>query len=466
MITLVLAALLVNGGEGVVTFADHGRRFFYSYDTNREITVRYTFDRGKKSPLIGEWVTTRGELNNRGGMTVYDHTIVKRGVVNPEILPPVLNRTIAELTKSPSEGGDGLKLNGRRIIVEGTVGSIEQFGKETRIELEDEQKSVTVVMISQAKCQAPDFVVPRARIRVKGCFECIYDFRILPGVATVVNPYLYVDKDGCFDLVAPPSWWTKDRILIALEILTGILIASLLWGLFLRVLVRKRTAALVKESKARMKAEIEMDAVARERLRLSYDLHDDLQQLLAGTMCRLKAGLNYLARRNEPKALAQFAFARQTVSQTQLALRHILWGLHDESKANGSLEGLFRYVAQRFADWKDIVTFSVEGESRDVSRQISGALLMIMQEAVANALKHGNASKVEVKIAYAPRGVALTISDNGCGFEVREISADAGRLGLVSMRLRAEQLGGKFSISSKPGQGSCVRVTVSEEVKK
>ena len=261
------------------------------------------------------------------------------------------------------------------------------------------------------------------------------------------------------------SWWNSDRMALLNVLVAGALFASVVWVLMLRRLVRRRTAALMAETRARLQAEIEKDAVARERLRLSYDLHDDLQQLLAGTMARLKAGLNYLGRQDAGKASAQFAFARQSVAQTQTALRHILWGLHDESRSGSTVMGLFAYVAERHSEWRNLVSFTSEGEEREVSHQISGVLLMIMQEAVGNAIRHGGATRVSVKAAFSPRGVALTVSDNGAGFDPAAAVRDSSHLGLTSMRLRAEQLGGKFSITSTQGVGACVRVTVPTEEK-
>ena len=277
------------------------------------------------------------------------------------------------------------------------------------------------------------------------------------GVPREGSPGMY---DHAIYRVVWRPWWNTERIVIVGAIAVGVAFASLLWALFLRRLVRLRTAALVRESSARMRAEIEADAVARERLRLSYDLHDDLQQLLAGTMARLKAGLNYLGRHDEMKAISQFAFARQSVSQTQLSLRHILWGLHDESSSDGSVLGLFTYVAKRHPEWKDVVTFAAEGEERPVSHQVSGALLMIMQEAVGNALRHGEAAKIAVKLGFSPKGIALTVADDGSGFDIESARGDPSRLGLVSMRLRAEQLGGKFTVSSVKGEGTTIRVAV------
>lgn len=270
--------------------------------------------------------------------------------------------------------------------------------------------------------------------------------------------------DGAvFEEVTPPPFWNAARRRLAFYAALGVVALLTVWTMILRRVLRRRTLALVRETNAHARTRIEADAVARERLRISYDLHDDLQQLLAGTMCRLKAGINYLGRHDELKALAQFASARQAVKQTQSSLRHILWGLHDAREAPGTLMGLFSYASKRFPQWKDVVSFETVGEEHVSTRRYSGVLLMILQEAVGNAIAHGHARHVRVKVEFRPKELVMAISDDGDGFDPKGVLPDAGRLGLASMRLRAEQLGGSFSVVSGLGKGSCVTVRVPEE---
>ena len=266
-----------------------------------------------------------------------------------------------------------------------------------------------------------------------------------------------------FEEVTPPPFWNAARRRLAFYAALGVVALLAVWTMILRRILRRRTLALVRETNAHARTRIEADAVARERLRISYDLHDDLQQLLAGTMCRLKAGINYLGRHDELKALAQFASARQAVTQTQSSLRHILWGLHDAREAPGTLMGLFSYAAKRFPQWKDVVSFEAVGEERVSTRRYSGVLLMILQEAVGNAIVHGHARHVRVKVEFRPKELVMTIVDDGYGFDPKGVLPDAGRLGLASMRLRAEQLGGSFSVVSEIGKGTSVTVRVPEE---
>ena len=84
------------------------------------------------------------------------------------------------------------------------------------------------------------------------------------------------------------------------------------------------------------------------------------------------------------------------------------------------------------------------------------ALIRITREAVSNAARHGRASTISVELASAPE-LRLRVSDDGVGFSPAAAGAAHG-FGLVSMRERAQALGGTFRVSSAPGRGTEVEV--------
>ena len=86
---------------------------------------------------------------------------------------------------------------------------------------------------------------------------------------------------------------------------------------------------------------------------------------------------------------------------------------------------------------------------------------MIIQEAVWNALARGSAKKVRIRLFFRPGLVRLMVSDDGCGFGVGSApGVGSGHLGLASMRMRAEEIGGSFSVKSEIGRGTSVIVEV------
>ena len=87
------------------------------------------------------------------------------------------------------------------------------------------------------------------------------------------------------------------------------------------------------------------------------------------------------------------------------------------------------------------------------------ALYRIAQEILNNVLKHAAATKVAIALDRGPRAIALTIRDDGEGFDL-EAGRAAGGMGLANIRQRVEEMGGRLILTSAPGQGTEVRVDV------
>jgi signal transduction histidine kinase len=89
-----------------------------------------------------------------------------------------------------------------------------------------------------------------------------------------------------------------------------------------------------------------------------------------------------------------------------------------------------------------------------------GGVLRVAQEALHNALRHSDADRVDVVLARRGQGAALTVTDNGKGFEPRTVRRAGRHLGLVSMRDRASGVGGRLRVRSAPGQGTTIEMEV------
>ena len=98
----------------------------------------------------------------------------------------------------------------------------------------------------------------------------------------------------------------------------------------------------------------------------------------------------------------------------------------------------------------------IEGNAES-SLETREALFRIAQEALANVARHSSASSVELYLGYEVSTVTMMVKDNGRGFNVR---AQHDGLGLLSMRERAEVLGGNFSVVSEPDQGTQIIVKI------
>lgn len=268
-----------------------------------------------------------------------------------------------------------------------------------------------------------------------------------------------------------PSWWTTGRIWAAAGMALFVLAVLVASVVALGWAVRRQTARLERTIQAKHQERIAAEAARRERLRLSHDLHDEFQQLLTGTMFQLNAGMNILEHPEPPEdgggeesvaaALKHLESARVALQHTQLGLRNVLWTMREESEGPASLVALFRYAAGRMPHWKGRVSFIQTGREHFLARKVSGSLLMLLQEAVANALKHARAGRVDVTLAYGDDGLEMRIVNNGLPFSEDQAEDVPGHFGLAGMRMRTADLGGRFDIRcGDGGTGAVIKVWI------
>ena len=133
-----------------------------------------------------------------------------------------------------------------------------------------------------------------------------------------------------------------------------------------------------------------------------------------------------------------------------------------------SLEQAFSTLLSEVADARDRrVRIFVQGKPRALAPAIQEQLVLIGREAVINALRHSNATDIEVEIQYLSRLLHVFVRDNGCGISVEAVPKESGpHWGLRGMRERAENLGARLDIWSRPRAGTEVRVAVPIDVAK
>jgi len=190
----------------------------------------------------------------------------------------------------------------------------------------------------------------------------------------------------------------------------------------------------------------------KERLRLSNDLHDDVGQLLAA----MKTNLYFI--RDEHDSLQFESRALKTtldiVGLMYDAIYHRIGLLRSSEEMQhfglaGSLP-LITVIPQL-----ENLDYAVEldiNQSRPLRKETMVNLYRISQEALTNVLKYASGTWVLVRLSDEPAGLRLRIQDDGVGFmEGGSVSEGGGGFGLISMRERTDQLGGKFTITGDDG---------------
>lgn len=381
---------------------------------------------------------------------VRDCEVLRREPGTVADLWPVCVIPLAEIGRDPSVTTNAVDWWGARVTTHGRIVDVNRRDRWAQVLLADEQGAHLQAYFYQPYNEPidPDLRIG-AELRVTG--NALYSPTVNPWTLQregVSNPLIYVEKpekDIVFLTRAP--WWTPQRFVIALVILLLAVAAAVLWALLQR---HKR----LEDRKL-------SDALGRERLRLAGELHDNFQQLLAGCMFRLGAAMQ-LADEENTAELNELEKLGDLLNHAQNDLRTALWGMREEAEGPTALSALLKYATDRMPHWQGKVQFQTVGEERPLSRRYSGAFLLILQEAIGNALKHARPTRIDVTITFAKRSVELLVKDDGCGFDTARLTSgeSSAGLGVLSMKARVEGVGGGFRIVSAPGKGTEVKVKV------
>jgi PAS domain S-box-containing protein len=206
----------------------------------------------------------------------------------------------------------------------------------------------------------------------------------------------------------------------------------------------------------RLEAEL-AKAAESERRRLSFELHENLGQLLFGASLLLSAAVREASTGN-PGLLGKLTRTTDVLDDAMRACRTIAHG--STPVISGQLAAaLSDLAAQASAAGVDCVTTIGDIGDAPLSALWATGLYRIAQEAVANALQHGDCSRIDIVLRSARDTVMLEIIDNGRGFGREHLDSDE-RLGIPTMRYRAARAGGTIEVHSQPNCGATVRVLI------
>jgi len=201
-----------------------------------------------------------------------------------------------------------------------------------------------------------------------------------------------------------------------------------------------------------------IEAQEIERRRLAGDIHDGISQRLITLSYRLDAASRSVP--DDPAAAAeQLGMARELVDLTLKEARAAISGLRppvlDDLGLAGGLASLARSIPQ--------INIEVDLVERRLADHIELALYRIAQECLQNVVKHANAKRARLTFLVTDDHARLEIADDGIGFDTFEHplgSDEMGGYGLLSMAERAEIVGGRLNIRSRPGSGTIVTATI------
>jgi signal transduction histidine kinase len=201
-----------------------------------------------------------------------------------------------------------------------------------------------------------------------------------------------------------------------------------------------------------------------ERTRIARELHDTLLQSFQGLMLRFQAVNDLLPPGKEKEALEKVL---DRADQAIVEGRDAIQNLRSSRSVTNDLAQAMAALGEKLAivpnGEKDPAAFqvSIEGSPRDLHPILRDDIYRIAREALRNAFRHAQASKIEADLTYGERVLRLRIRDNGKGIDPKLLQAGRdGHWGLPGMRERAQQIGAKLDMWSQVGAGTEVELSV------
>ena len=213
-----------------------------------------------------------------------------------------------------------------------------------------------------------------------------------------------------------------------------------------------RSRALLKSEIAKVCAELRID----ERTRLAVELHDSIAQNLTAISLQIAAAET--AQKMDPIAADRhIETADRMLKSCRTELRHCLWDLRGEALEEKDFTEAVRKTLRPVTGTVTVSVRVLVPRTR-LSDSTAHAVLRILRELAANAVRHGKAKHVRIAGELAKGIMRFSVRDDGCGFAAdRCPGPDQGHFGLDGIRERIKHLGGTFSIESSPGDGTYAR---------
>lgn len=415
----------------------------------------------------GDCVEVAGFIDRRGRVAGLTDAIFRKTDSGPPPNPTAItpDEVVAINTKSAASGvmaspGDyeGCLIRFPARLLEARV------SHDSGLLLLSAGKTSVVAVADLADFTALRRLMPGSELEVTGIVATEWKVDPTKWPATILDRMtLLIRSPDDVRLLRTPSWWTPQRLGILLAGVAAALAGALAWLWLLRRQVKTQSTLLAAEMRSRRDAAVEFNATLTERNRLAANLHDTLLQTLGGIGFQLDACEGSRGQ-DEDDAKVHFEVARRMVNHATSELHSSVWAMRSLPIRQQSFPEALRTLVARIGEGHAAETFvHTSGNLGEVPEFVAGNLLLIVQEAVYNALRHGRPATVHVAVSDEPatQSIRVDVRDDGRGFAVGDAQGvEQGHFGLHGMRERAERLGGTLAIESTPEGGTTVRATV------
>jgi signal transduction histidine kinase len=381
--------------------------------------------RDARSPLeIGDEVEATGDLAPGDFSSVLKNASVRVLWSHSPVAP-------VSVTASQAASGN---YDAMFIEIEGLLQQKEQgLNQSLVLTLSSGSQSFRAIVSGKGRTSFPWTLEEKSRLQLHGI--CVVD----PAYTRNQTPFAVIlPAIDDIEVVQRPPWWSTGHIV------AGIIVLLLL------VLAAQTIHGRIERMKLR--------AVFEERERLAHEIHDTLAQSFAGIGYQLQAIHDEVG--NETELREHLDLATDLVRTSHDEARRSISALRSETVQKLGLLQALDECAARIANGGPIEVQLRNvggGDPGSIPPRVADALYRIGQEAIANAVRHADASKMVISLLHQSTAWQLLIEDDGRGFPSGQ---DSANFGIRGMGKRAESIGAALDIRSSPGAGTSVQVTV------
>ena len=367
------------------------------------------------------------QIEVRGDVYLHDFSSEMR---NADIHLLWSHTPVSPVAVAASQASTGA-FDAQYVEVQGKLEEKHEDGNGTEVlTLEDGSQSFIAVVPGLGRSPHLKTLKEKSKLRLRGI--CVVDSRYTQDLTAFA---LLLPSSGDIEVLEGPPWWSTAHIL---ELAACVVLLSLavMTGFFF--VERWR-----------------MQAVLDERQRLAHEMHDTLAQSFAGLGFQLQAIGEDV--RDGIDITPQLELAQSMVRNSHEEARRSISALRPELLESVGLLATLEECARRMVSQSSSIEIRTksEGNVQNIPLRVSDTLLRIGYEAIANAIRHAECSRLTISLVYGKSSVEMIVEDDGVGFVV---SSDSAGFGVRGMHKRADNISAHFRIDSTPGGGTTVRV--------
>jgi signal transduction histidine kinase len=360
--------------------------------------------------------------------------------------PLVLSPDIIAASKQPSPGAATLDLDGRVVQIRGVIVQVGEPVDGQRNILFLAEGSVYSALLEE-RDGVPSFVDRLPKSQPVNITGILVFHRTVDQRENFPQSWKLLLRDTSDIQILPGGPWLTRQREVALQIITALLLVLTI-GIIIWLRIR-----IIKQKQHQH----DLDLLLTERKRIAADLHDTLQQNLAGISLQVQSALK--ATEAAPGKVAGFLqITRQALEDAHAMLRTSVWDLRAATIKGTSLGQAVAALAPSIPG--HTLTCRLDLLPKEIPEERSTQLLAVIKESITNIVKHAEATEIVITASPAQDAFQITIDDNGKGFDTTAISFSAtGHYGLTGMKERMRRIDGLFQIESEPGHGTRVILT-------